>query len=75
VADEFLAVLDRTAAKVIAFSLQKTARRAGATVLVATTHTDMVDDLAPSLVVEKRFREKVRVEIDPTNPTAVIAES
>lgn len=63
VADEFLAVLDRTAAKVIAFSLQKTARRAGATVLVATTHTDMVADLCPDLKVEKRFREKVRVDV------------
>ena len=62
VADEFLAVLDRTAAKVIAFSVQKAARRAGATVLVATTHTDMVQDLYPDLVVEKRFREKVRIE-------------
>jgi len=63
VADEFLAVLDRTAAKVIAFSLQKAARRVGATVLVATTHTDMVADLYPDLMVEKRFREKVRVEV------------
>jgi hypothetical protein len=63
VADEFLAVLDRTAAKVIAFSLQKTARRAGATVLVATTHTDMVEDLCPDLVIEKRFREKLRTEV------------
>lgn len=62
VADEFLAVLDRTAAKVIAFSVQKAARRAGATVLVATTHTDMVADLWPDLKVEKRFREKVRVD-------------
>lgn len=62
VADEFLAVLDRTAAKVIAFSVQKAARRAGATVIVATTHTDMVPDLFPDLVVEKRFREKVRIE-------------
>jgi ABC-type ATPase with predicted acetyltransferase domain len=62
VADEFLAVLDRTAARVIAFSLQKTARRAGATVIVATTHTDMVDDLAPTIYIEKRFREKVRIE-------------
>jgi ABC-type ATPase with predicted acetyltransferase domain len=61
-ADEFLAVLDRTAAKVIAFSMQKVARRAGATLLVATTHTDMVADLCPDLVIEKRFREKVRVE-------------
>lgn len=62
VADEFLAVLDRVAAKVIAYSLQKTARRAGATVIVATTHTDMVPDLGPDLYVEKRYREKLRVE-------------
>lgn len=62
VADEFLAVLDRIAAKVIAYSLQKTARRAGATVIVATTHTDMVPDLGPDLYIEKRYREKLRVE-------------
>lgn len=63
VADEFLAILDRTTAKVIAFSLQKVARRAGATVMVATTHTDMVADLHPDLVIEKRFREKLRVDV------------
>lgn len=63
VADEFLAVLDRTAAKVIAYSLQKSARKAGATVIVATTHTDMVPDLAPDIYVEKRFREKLHVEV------------
>lgn len=62
VADEFLAVLDRVAAKVIAYSLQKTARRAGATVIVATTHTDMVPDLGPDLYIEKRYREKLRVD-------------
>jgi len=62
VADEFMAVLDRTAAKVIAFSVQKTARKVGATVIVATTHTDMVPDLQPSLYIEKRYREKLRVE-------------
>lgn len=61
IADEFLAVLDRDTAKVIAFSLQKAARRAGATLMVATTHHDMVQDLAPSLYIEKRYREKVRV--------------
>lgn len=66
VADEFLAVLDRTAAKVIAFSVQKAARRVGATVIVATTHTDMVPDLHPNLRIEKRFREKVRVDFFET---------
>lgn len=68
VADEFLAVLDRTAAKVIAFSLQKTARRTGKTVIVATTHTDMVDDLSPNLYVNKKYREKISIskfEKDP----------
>jgi hypothetical protein len=61
VADEFLAVLDRVTAKVLAFNLQKVARKAGATLLVATTHTDMVEDLAPTLFIEKRYREKIKI--------------
>ncbi|WP_199153556.1 AAA family ATPase [Chromobacterium sp. ASV23] len=60
--DEFLAILDRTSAKIIAYSLQKVARRHGATLIVATTHTDLTRDLGPDLVVNKRFREKVLVE-------------
>lgn len=62
VADEFGAVLDRTTAKVVAYNLQKVARRAGKTVMVATTHTDLVDELAPDLVVRKRFHERVSLE-------------
>ncbi len=65
VADEFLAVLDRTTAKVIAATLQKTARANGATLLVATTHTDMVDDLAPDLKILKRYREKIQLVVTP----------
>lgn len=61
VADEFLAVLDRTTAKVIAFNLQKVARKVGATLIVATTHTDMVNDLAPNLYINKRYREKIEI--------------
>lgn len=61
IADEFLAVLDRTTAKVIAFNLQKVARKMGATLMVATTHTDMVEDLAPNLYIEKRYREKIHI--------------
>lgn len=60
-ADEFLAVLDRTTARVIAFNVQKVARRQMATLLVATTHTDMKDDLAPNLIIEKRYREKIHM--------------
>jgi hypothetical protein len=65
IADEFLAVLDRTTAKVIAFNLQKVARKVGATLMVATTHTDMVWDLAPNLYVEKRYREKIEIVHSP----------
>ncbi|WP_151708821.1 ATP-binding cassette domain-containing protein [Acinetobacter brisouii] len=61
VADEFLAVLDRDTAKVIAFNLQRIARQVGATVLVATTHSDMVQDLAPNVTINKRYRERVEI--------------
>lgn len=62
VADEFGAVLDRTTAKVVAFNLRKFAAKVGATVIVATTHKDLRDELAPTLYVDKRFKEKINVE-------------
>ena len=61
VADEFGAVLDRVTAKVVAFSMQKYARKLGKMLLVATTHTDLETELAPNLLIEKYFREKVEV--------------
>lgn len=64
VADEFCAVLDRETAKVVSFNVQRTARKLGATVIVATTHTDLVSDLKPSLVIEKYYKAKVNVERD-----------
>lgn len=64
-ADEFLAVLDRTAAKVIAYNIQKIARKVGATLMVATTHDDMVPDLAPDLKIVKRYREQVAITRAP----------
>lgn len=62
VIDEFMAILDRTAAKVVALSIQKLARKQKTTLLVATTHTDMVEDLQPDLYIEKRYREKLLVK-------------
>lgn len=59
VADEFCAVLDRETARVVSFNVQRTARKLGATVVVATTHTDLVDDLKPSLIIEKYYKAKV----------------
>jgi len=62
IADEFGAVLDRITAKVVAYNLQKVARKAGKTVMVATTHTDLIDELGPDLLVKKRFHDRVEVE-------------
>lgn len=62
VADEFGAVLDRVTARIIAFNMQKVARALGKTLMVATTHTDLKDELGPNLTITKRFREKVEVE-------------
>lgn len=61
VADEFGAVLDRVTAKVVAFNIAKVARKAGKTVVVATTHTDLIDELAPTLLVQKRFGDRIDV--------------
>ena len=61
VADEFGAVLDRVTAKVVSLNFAKTARTAGKIAMVATTHTDLVDELAPNLLIEKRFMDRVDV--------------
>lgn len=62
VADEFGAVLDRTTARVVAFSMAKVARALGRTLIVATTHTDLDNELGPNVRVLKRFREKIETK-------------
>jgi ABC-type ATPase with predicted acetyltransferase domain len=62
VADEFGAVLDRTTAKVVAFSLQKQARAVGATVIIATTHKDLREELAPNVYMDKSYSEQMKLE-------------
>lgn len=62
VADEWGAVLDRPCAKIISFNLQKVARKRGKTVVVATTHTDLIDELGPDYVITKRFQERIDVQ-------------
>ena len=61
VADEFGAKLDRVTAKVVAFSMQKVARQVGATLIVATTHTDLGEELGATLTVEKRYMNQVKL--------------
>ena len=57
--DEFAACLDRETAKIIAFNLQKIARKQGKAVIVATTHNDLFDDLKPNVYVHKRFGKEI----------------
>ena len=64
-ADEVMAILDRVTAKCLAFNMQKIARRRGATLVVATTHTDMLKDLNPNLYIEKMYREKISINYAP----------
>jgi len=62
VADEFGAVLDRVTAKLVAFNLAKTARRNGKTLMVATTHKDLVGELAPNIQVTKRYNDRIEIK-------------
>lgn len=59
--DEFGAVLDRETAKVVAFNMQKIARRHGKTLVVATTHRDLGQDLHFDVLIEKGLENDVEV--------------
>lgn len=61
VADEFGAVLDRVTAKAVAYNVARAAREFGATLIVATTHDDLIAELGPTVTVRKLFRERVSV--------------
>ncbi|RLI44033.1 ABC transporter ATP-binding protein [Candidatus Bathyarchaeota archaeon] len=67
--DEFAATLDRDTAKIVAYNLQKLARKQGKAVLVATTHTDLFEDLSPSVHIHKKFGKEISVNYYPNAPT------
>ncbi len=54
--------LDSTTAKVVAYNIQKQASHSGATLVVATSHTDLEEDLAPSALIRKGWGDEVKVE-------------
>ena len=67
--DEFAATLDRDTAKIVAYNLQKLARKQGKAVLAATTHTDLFQDLNPSVHIYKKFGKEISVNYYPNVPT------
>ena len=68
IADEFAATLDRDTAKIVAYNLQKLARQNGKAVLAATTHTDLFEDLRPSVHIHKRFGKEICVAYYTNEP-------
>jgi ABC-type lipoprotein export system ATPase subunit/GNAT superfamily N-acetyltransferase len=66
--DEFAATLDRDTAKIVAYNLQKLARQQGKAVIAATTHTDLFEDLNPSVHIHKRFGKEITVNYYPNKP-------
>ena len=75
-ADEFCSTLDRTTAKVVAYNIQKLARKSGATLIVATTHTDLEKDLSPSIRIRKGWGEEIEIEYRSNSeaPACTVAE-
>ena len=69
--DEFCATLDRETAKIVAFNVQKQARKTGKAVIVATTHTDLFEDLAPSVHIHKGWGKRLEVNYHPNKINAV----
>ena len=62
IADEFCSTLDRITAKIVAFNLQKLARRIGRAAILATTHTDLEEDLASSIRIHKGWGREIHVD-------------
>jgi ABC-type ATPase with predicted acetyltransferase domain len=67
VADEFCSTLDRLCARAVAYRVRRMASREGATVLAASAHDDLLEDLAPDVLVVKH--EGSRVEVLYADPS------
>jgi ABC-type ATPase with predicted acetyltransferase domain len=67
IADEFCSTLDRCCARAIAYRVRRLADAEGVTVLAASAHDDLIEDLAPDVLVTKH--EARRVEVRYADPT------
>jgi ABC-type lipoprotein export system ATPase subunit len=70
VIDEFTSTLDRDTAKILAFNLQKQARKLGKAVFAATTQRDLIRDFAPNVHIHKRYGKEVTVKYRPNAKAA-----
>jgi uncharacterized protein len=61
VADEFCSTLDRLCARAVAYRVRRMADAQGVTVLAASAHDDLVEDLAPDVLIVKHEARQVEV--------------
>jgi len=66
--DEFCSTLDRITAKAVAYCVNKAARKMGATLLAATAHSDLLEDLNPSVYVVKGYLAEPEVDYRKYEP-------
>ena len=59
----FGAILDRTTARVVAYSVRAMCEKAGITLIVATTHKDLMWDLRPTMTIDKRFADEISIRV------------
>lgn len=62
ICDEYCSTLDRITAKVVAYLTQKLCRRFGLTLIVATAHEDLLEDLNPNILIIKPFQKPPTVK-------------
>ncbi len=60
-ADEFCSTLDRITASVIAYNVQRYAKRKGVTFVLASSHEDILIDLLPDVVVWNKLCGETRI--------------
>ncbi len=60
-ADEYCSELDRITAAVISYNIHKYAKRTGVTFILASSHEDVLLDLAPDVLVVKELSGATRV--------------
>jgi uncharacterized protein len=61
IADEFCSTLDRLCARAIAYRVRRLADATGITVLAASAHDDLTEDLAPDVLITKHDGPHVEV--------------
>jgi len=70
ICDEFCATLDRVTAKVVAYNIQKIARKLNKTVIVATTHVDLLNEIRPNVHILKGYESEVNINYYKTEDWA-----